>query len=316
MEGTKITKKFDPWFDKTFDYERYPFRTHDHDVYLESVSTVGSDPKKHIIMVHGLTANSKICDICYKGYSLVRNYAVNGYTAWLIDISGHGQSEPWENPLEIKTKTGAEDICAAAELIKAEFGEDATVDVLGWSWGTMTGSEASLMRPELFRKLVLFAPPTPGFMEMLPEGTFDNQPEADFQYLGTARLFPIKGVPGGQIPPADFEFDESRVEIGMVDHAIHAFFRYVGGGKRPNGPASEIMCGPVHEYVQWDKIQHPTFVAYGDDDMYVDVALEEERIKLLPEGSDHFLQKGGCHGVPFQKNSIVLHTAVLEWLAK
>lgn len=306
-------KYYDPWFDVDFTYERVDLTTHGKKLYFERISSPNSDPNKNIILVHGLTANSKILDIQYKGYSVARNYAANGYSSWLIDISGHGLSEEWEDPLSITTQTGAEDIIAAAEKIIEIYGVK-NVDVLGWSWGTATGAIAVRQRPEIFRKIILLSPLTASCHPRLPKGTFTKTPYGETPYLGTARLFPIKGVPGGMIPPEDFEFDEARVEIGMVNKACHDFFRYVAPKGKPNGPAEETMTGEPIDFVQPENITIPTFIAYGDDDGYNTVEEIQEMLDKLPEGSGSFRCIGGTHAIPFDKKALLLHTSILSWL--
>jgi pimeloyl-ACP methyl ester carboxylesterase len=308
-----VKKYYDSWFATDFTYEDVELNTHGKRLFFQRVSSPVSEPTKNIILVHGLTANSKILDIQYKGYSIVRNYAANGYSGWLIDLSGHGLSEEWEDPLSITTKTAAEDIIAAAEKI-IEFYGVKNVDVLGWSWGTATGAMAERMRPELFRKLILLSPLTASCHPRLPKGTFTKTPYGETPYGGTARLFPIKGVPGGIVPPEDFEFDEARVELGMVNKAMHDFFRYVAPKGKPNGPAEETMTGEPIDFVQPENITCPAFIAYGDNDGYNTVEEVNEMIEKLPEGSGSLRCPGGTHAIPFDKKALILHTAILSWL--
>lgn len=139
-------------------------------------------------------------------------------------------------------------------------------------------------------------------------------PYADVQYQGVARLFPIKGVKGGYEPPEDFEFDLKRVELEVVDKAVHDFFRYVMSRKRPNGPAQEILTQPPYDYVQWQNIQCPTFVGYGTDDIYTDEDVLLEDMKCLPEGSGYYRAEGGTHGFAWQKGSARVIAAYIDFL--
>ncbi len=308
-----VNKYFDTWFDTEFTYEDVDLSTHGKKLFFQKVSTSASDPKKNMILAHGLTANSKIMDIQYKGYSLARIYANAGYTTWLIDMSGHGGSEAWEDGRQVKTKTAAEDIIAAAEKIRELQGVE-TIDTLGWSWGTMTTSAAQMLRPDLFRKMVLLSLPT---RQELSYPVDESKDYAEVQYGGVARLFPIKNCPGGMVPPPDFEFDESRVEIGLVNKACHDFFRYVADRGKPIGPTIEIMSGALGNNVDLEKMTCPVFIAYGDDDMYVNVEMmEKEYLPLMPEGSKSFFVPGGTHAIPYDKRSPILHYEIQKWLAE
>lgn len=246
---------------------------------------------------------------------VIRTYANAGFTSWIMDVSGHGRSEEWENPLDIKTKTAAEDIIEAAETINRVMGTE-QIDLFGWSWGAMTTSMAAGMRPGLIRKLVLCSPVTDGTFPSMPEEMFQDK-YGEVSYAGLSRLFPIKGVTGGIEPGEDFEFDESRVELGMVDKAVHDFMRYVFSKGRPNGPSTEVMCNTDEWKINVDPIKAPTFLCWEDDDIYP----SEERIKImlskLPDGSEGQFIKGGTHAIPFEKTvNVILHNAIIEFLNK
>lgn len=307
---------YDPWFDNEFTYEDIELVSHGKKLFFQKVTGQNADPKRHLILAHGLTATHNAMDIQVKGYSLTRNFANDGITCYLMDMSGHGLSEEWEDPLSITTKTAAEDIIAGAEKIKEMYGVE-TVDAIGYSWGTMTVSLAAVMRPDLFRKIILQAPTTKGnkgFLPTLPKDTFKDMPYAGVSYEGFARLFPIKGVKGGYEPPIDFEFDTKRVELEVVDKATHDFFRYVFSRKRPNGPAQEILTQPPYDYIQWQNIKCPTFVGYGTDDIYTDEDVLLEDMKCLPEGSGCFRCEGGTHGFAWQKGSARVLAAYIDFL--
>lgn len=307
---------YDSWFDTDFAYEQIPLMSHGKKLFCEKVATPYADAKRHLILVHGLTATHNIMDIQYKGYSIVRNFASEGIHCYMIDISGHGLSEEWEDPLSITTKTAAEDIIATAEMIKERYGVE-KVDALGWSWGTMTVSLAEVMRPDLFRKIILQAPTTKGnrgFLPTLPKDTFKDMPYAGIEYMGLARLFPMKGVKGGQEPPEDFEFDTRLIEPEVIDKAVHDFMRYVFSRKRPNGPAQEILTQPPYDYIQFENIKCPTFIGYGTNDVYTDEDVLMENMKHLPEGSGYYAVQGGSHGIAWQKDAPVLMKAYKDFL--
>lgn len=311
-----IKTYYDPWFENEFTYEDLDLSTHGKKLFFQKVTGKNADPKRNLILVHGLTATHNTLDIQVKGYSLTRNFANDGITCYLIDISGHGLSEAWEDPLTITTKTAAEDVIAAAELVKELNGVD-KVDALGYSWGTMVVSLAEVMRPDLFRKIILQAPTTKGnkgFLPTLPADTFKNMPYANTDYMGVARLFPIKGIKGGYEPPMDFEFDFKRVEPEVVYRGIHDFFRYVMSRRRPNGPCQEILTQPPYDYVQWQNIKCPTFVGFGTDDIYTEEDVLMEDMKCLPEGSGYYRAVGGTHGFAWQKGAPLVIAAYIDFL--
>lgn len=65
-----IKTYYDNWYDLEFSYEDVPLSTHNKKLFFQKISCTNSDSKKNILFLHGLTANSKVLDICYKNYML------------------------------------------------------------------------------------------------------------------------------------------------------------------------------------------------------------------------------------------------------
>ena len=122
---------------ESYSYEEYPLERNGISLHLDCVKAENTDPEKNVLMMHGSTYSSHEFDIDYEDYSLVRRLAREGYAVWRLDIAGYGQSEEVEDGLMPDTAYAAEDIRAAMELIADETGQE-RIDLLGWSWGTMT----------------------------------------------------------------------------------------------------------------------------------------------------------------------------------
>ena len=67
----------------------------------------------------------------------------------------------------------AEDIAAAARVILEHTGRK-SLDVLGWSWGTVTSGRFAANYPELVHKLVLYAPIVAGLAEIEVTNPFNH----------------------------------------------------------------------------------------------------------------------------------------------
>ena len=117
-----------------------------------------------VLLIHGVTYSSHEFDIDYKDYSLVRRLAREGYAVWRLDIAGFGQSGEVEDGFLPDSDYAAEDINAAVEEIVKESGDD-KIDVLGWSWGTVTTGRFAADHPEHINRLVLYAPILSGIGE-------------------------------------------------------------------------------------------------------------------------------------------------------
>jgi pimeloyl-ACP methyl ester carboxylesterase len=141
-------------------------------------------PLKQILLVHGSSFSSHEFDIDYQDYSLVQRLARERYAVWRIDIAGYGQSETVEDGFMPDTAYAAEDINAAVERITQISGQT-KIDVLGWSWGTITAGQFAVKYPTHLGKLILYAPIVSGLgeqeiTESFSHNTWDSAAE-DFQ---------------------------------------------------------------------------------------------------------------------------------------
>ena len=127
------------------------------DLYLTKFWCPASWQDKNILMVHGLTYTQHVFDIKYKDYSVCEYFAKNGYTVWRLDLSGYGKSGKYEDGWKVTTQHAAEDEIYALEKICELQGVE-KLDLLGWSWGTMTTSKVASQRPDLLKKVVWLGP--------------------------------------------------------------------------------------------------------------------------------------------------------------
>ena len=102
-----------------------------------------------------------------KDYSVCEYFAKNGYTVWRLDLSGYGKSGKYEDGWKVTTQHAAEDEIYALEKICELQGVE-KLDLLGWSWGTMTTSEVASQRPDLLKKVVWLGPCFGGAFEATP----------------------------------------------------------------------------------------------------------------------------------------------------
>ena len=140
-----------------YSYTEYPLERNGIGLHLDCMETAGNGPEKNILLVHGVTYSSHEFDVDYQDYSLVRFLAREGYAVWRLDIAGFGQSEEVEDGFLPDSDYAAEDICAAVDKICEVSGQD-KIDLLGWSWGTVTTGRFVAKHPEHIRRLVLYAP--------------------------------------------------------------------------------------------------------------------------------------------------------------
>ena len=203
-------------------FERNGFRVH-----LDRMVRGGTEPKRQILLVHGLTYSSHEFDINYKDYSLVRFLARNGYAVWRIDITGYGQSERISDGFLPNSDYAAEDINAAVREIVRISGTE-KIDVLGWSWGTVTSGRFAARYPEHLNRLVLYAPVIMGHAKRDVTEPFHHN-----DWVHAAGDFQLDENGG---------YDYDIVEPVIVEMFCSSCWHY-DGDFSPNGGRRDIMNG-------------------------------------------------------------------------
>lgn len=267
----------------------YSFREYSvlyDDISLHMDSTCKSDfGKNNIILVHGLTYSSHEFDINYKDYSLVRFLADKGYTVWRLDIAGYGQSERPEDGLVVNSEYAADNIYYAVKEI-CELTGKSKIDVLGWSWGTITTSKFVSNHPEIVNKLVLYAPIVSG----IGEGSIDTDYHKN-SWENAISDFQIKD---------DGTIDEEKVEPAIVEYFASSCWKY-DGESSPNGPRKDLFVDESIALIDMSKIKIPTLLIYGDADPYLNYELIDKTYTELPEGSMRKIISGAAHCAYIEK---------------
>ena len=117
-----------------------------------------------VLLVHGATYGAAIFDLELPGYSLMRELA-GGRAVYALDVRGYGASMNGpamnaphaQNPPFARARDAAEDIAAAVHYIRDTSGAD-SIDLAGFSWGTITSALFAQHSPALVRRLALYAP--------------------------------------------------------------------------------------------------------------------------------------------------------------
>ena len=269
----------------TYCYAEYPLERAGVALHLDRVVVDGVEPRKNILLVHGVTYSSHEFDVDYRDYSLVRRLAREGYGVWRLDVAGFGRSGEVKDGFVPNSDYAAEDINAAIGTIVAETGQD-KIDVLGWSWGTITVGRFVAACPEHVRKAVLYAPVLYGVGEFevaepFHHNTWEHSVE-DFQR-----------APDGSI-------DESIADPIVVAVLSSNSWRY-DRETSPNGGRRDVCVSEETPLVDVAKISVPTLLICGDKDPYIKSDRIDAAIKELPEGSALEVIKGGSHVVMLEK---------------
>ena len=256
------------------------------DIKLHLDSTCKSDfGESNIILVHGLTYSSHEFDVNYKDYSLVRFLADKGYTVWRLDIAGYGRSDKPSDGFVVDSDYAADNIYYAVKEI-CELTGKSKIDVLGWSWGTVTTSRFVATHPEIVNKLVLYAPIVSGIGASAVETDYHRN-----SWENAASDFQIKN---------DGTIDEEIVEQTIVEYFCSSCWKYDGEAS-PNGPRKDICVDESVTLINMSKIKVPTLLIYGNADPYLNYDLIDKMYQELPEGSARKIIEGAAHCAYIEK---------------
>lgn len=118
-----------------------------------------------ILLVHGATLGGALFDLPRPGYSLMGSLARSGHPVYALDIRGYGTSvdaaamngPAEDHPPFAAAEEAVQDIAAAVAFIRARDNAGA-VDLVGFSWGTVTAARYAGLHPRTVRRLALYAP--------------------------------------------------------------------------------------------------------------------------------------------------------------
>ena len=268
-----------------FTVTAYPLTRNNVDLHLDCTTLDGAEPQKNILLTHGVTYSSHEFDIDYKDYSLARFLAKQGYAVWKLDIAGFGQSGAVEDGFLPDSDYAAEDIGAAVELIVEKSGQD-KIDLLGWSWGTVTASRYAAKHTDHLNRLVLYAPILSGIgsyevNEDFHHNTWEHAAD-DFQRN------------------KDGSFDYAITEREMIEMFCSSCWHY-DGEQSPNGGRRDICVDTAEKLIDLSKITVPTLVICGGSDPYLNYDLVNASLDELPEGSRLEVIDGGAHVIMYEK---------------
>jgi pimeloyl-ACP methyl ester carboxylesterase len=267
----------------TYTYTEYPLERNGIDLHLDCME--GSNPEKNILLIHGVTYSSHEFDVNYEDYSLVRFLAGEGYAVWRLDIAGFGQSGEVEDGFLPDSDYAAEDIHAAVEKICEITGQD-RIDLLGWSWGTVTTSRFVAEHPEHIDRLVLYAPILSGLgeaeiSEPFHHNTWEHAAD-DFQ------------------KKEDGTFDYEISDPVVIELLCSSSWHY-DKESSPNGGRRDLCVDKSQSLIDLKKITVPTLVICGDHDPYLDYERVNKVLDYLPDGSALEVIEGASHVAYIEK---------------
>jgi pimeloyl-ACP methyl ester carboxylesterase len=268
-----------------YNYSEYPLERNGIALHLDCMAQEGTRPEKNILLIHGVTYSSHEFDIDYQDYSLVRALAREGYAVWRLDIAGFGQSGAVKDGFVPDSDYAVEDIAAAVDEIARVTGQKA-IDLLGWSWGTVTAGRYAAQHSDQINKLVLYAPILCGIGEYEVKEPFHHN---TWEHAAE-----------------DFQRDENgEIDFSTVDPVVVEMFCsscwHFDGDQSPNGGRRDLCVAESEKMFDLARIQVPTLVICGDSDPYLNYDLVDKALESLPGGSALEKIPGVSHVVFIEK---------------
>ena len=278
--------------------EVFPLERDGVKLHLECLRT--DKDGEPLLLVHGLTYSSHEFDVNYKDYSLARFFARRGYNVWLLDIAGYGQSQEVADGFMPDSDYAAEDILAAAQLILEHEGRK-SLDVLGWSWGTVTAGRFAAENPELVRRLVLYAPIVAGLGAVEVTDSFNHN-----TWLHAAGDFQTN---------QDGTINYNIVEPEVVSTFQSNCWRY-DKDSSPNGGRQDLLVAPDERLIPTEEIDVPVLIIAGSKDDYVSPELCREAFATLKNKASRLeIIDGAAHAMMMEKPYYkTFRNKVLEFL--
>lgn len=265
--------------------QTFPLERNGIALHLQRLTVAGTQPQRQILLVHGLTYSSHEFDVDYADYSLARYLAARGFAVWTFDVAGYGESQEVKDGFMPDSDYAAEDAAAAAAEILKVSGQK-KLDVLGWSWGTVTSSRFVARHPEMVKKLVLYAPIMVGLGAADVKVPFNHN-----TWLHAA---------------GDFQTTkDGAIDYSIVDPQVVAVFqsncwRY-DKDSSPNGGRRDLLVSAETPLIDPASIQVPTLVIGGDKDPYLNLDSMRAAMSKLPSGSRLEIMPGAAHAMMMEK---------------
>lgn len=277
--STKQTKQY------TYIAETIPLSRNGISLHLDCTTLKDTTPERQILLIHGVTYSSHEFDINYQDYSLVRFLAQQGYGVWRLDIAGFGQSGNVVDGFMPDSAYAAKDIEAAVNKIVEETHQD-KIDLLGWSWGTVTCSLYAGQHSEHLNKLILYAPILSGIGKMEVNEPFHHN---SWEHAAD-----------------DFQRDkDGTINTSIVDPVIVEMWCsscwHYDGDSSPNGGRRDLCIETSEKLIDLEKITVPTLVICGGNDSYLNYKLIIQSLDHLPASSQLEVINGGAHCVFIEK---------------
>jgi pimeloyl-ACP methyl ester carboxylesterase len=268
-----------------------------------------------LLVLHGATFGAGLFDLPRPGYSLLNAMATAGRMVYALDIRGYGRSRapavmdmpPNQHPPFARATAAVADVVAAVEFILALRGAR-SLDLAGFSWGTVVAALFAAAQPTKVSRLAVYAPlyaaRNEPWLDRIADLADRNRLAATY---GAYRLITAADVAArwdADLPPGDAEcFRESGIAELLFDAPAAldpaAAGRDPPAFRCPNGALADMvevfngrpLYNPVSLHMPVLLVRGGADTTSTDEDcraLLAHVASHEKRYEVISPGS-HFL---------------------------
>jgi pimeloyl-ACP methyl ester carboxylesterase len=268
-----------------------------------------------LLLVHGATLGASLFDLPRPGYSLMAWLASRGRAVYAVDVRGFGNSlngavmdAPSDaHPAFARMQEAVADIGAAVDLI-CERERVAAVDLVGFSWGTITSARYATEHCDRVERLVLYAPlyaeVNPLWLDRIADPRDRTRLNPAFGAYHLVTKADLIRRWNGDLPTSDPSLFREK---GLPDLVFEVFSALDPRARAMAVPAFRCPCGPLADLVGvfngrplYDprKLTMPTLLLRGSDDststdadarrLLAEIASPEKSYGVVAPGS-HFL---------------------------
>jgi pimeloyl-ACP methyl ester carboxylesterase len=283
-------------------------------------------PERTLLYVHGATyPASTAFDLKLDGVSWMDYIAARGYDVYLLDLRGYGRStrppqmasDPKANPPIVRGDTAVKDIGAVVDFIRARRNIP-RVNLMGWSWGTVTMATYTTQNPDKVERLVLYAP---GWIRQTA-----SLVQAGPGPLGAYRMVTREQALQRWMTGVPEDKKATLIPAGWFDAWADATFATDPVGAKASPPFLRAPNGVVQDsneywsagkaYYDPAKITVPTLLVQAEWDRDLPPYMAQTLFPLLVNapGKRYVMLPEGTHTIIMEKNRMMLFEVVQHFL--
>lgn len=292
---------------------------------LEKTAPIADRRLPPVLLLHGSTFGAALFCLPRAGYSLMAELAGAGRAVYALDIGGYGTSPggavmdrpAHENPPFAGAEAAVADIADAVEFILTRQATEA-LDLVGFSWGTITAARYAGEHPGKVARLALYAPlygeRNPAWLDRIADPQDRTHLAPAF---GAYRLVTLADVVrrwNADLPDGDPALYREDGVAELVFETLAALdpmsaFRVPRSFRCPNGALGDLVQvfngQPAYDPT---KLTMPVLLLRGaDDTTSTDSDAQHLLSRIASHDKDYRIMAPGSHFLCIEKNRSILY---------